>query len=101
MPESLSYLAVLLAGIGIGIGIGTALALWTGHLARKKASREQREIAVRAEAVQRCAFSANDAAQDLLLAAHSVGSHNLEVIDIYRATRDQAVVAYYAALRGE
>ena len=93
MLEFLTYLA--------GIGTGIMLALWTGHLARKRVSREQRDRAVLAEAVQRCTFSANDAAQDLLLAAHLVGSHNLEVIDIYRATRDQAVVAYYAALKGE
>lgn len=79
---------VFLAGIGTGI----LLALWAGHLARKKASREQREIAALAEAMTLTIFDVQDAT------AMGIPPGNCERL---RDARNRAAAAYYAALKGE
>jgi 2-oxo-4-hydroxy-4-carboxy--5-ureidoimidazoline (OHCU) decarboxylase len=89
----LEFLSVYLAGIG------TAALL--GHLARRKASREQMQRTDLSEAMHRRVLAASDAAQDLLLGAHPIGVGHRIALDAYRADRDRAAAAYYAALRGE
>lgn len=87
-----------------GIGTGIMLALWTGHLARRKASREQREIAALAEAMTRAVFAAHDEAVLIVMDPPTFAAGRRDVIERWqdkRDRRDMATLHYYAALKGE
>ena len=84
MLELLCYLA--------GIGTGILLALWTGHLARKRVSREQRRLAVLGEDLADAVFCVDDAVAMGL---------STDTCAALRTDRDRAAAAYYAALKGE